>query len=233
MMLDAKRKIAIRGKDAIRGGAGSVFETLREEIISLSLEPGTVLSRQELQLRFGVSSTPIRDALLKLQEEGLVHIYPQHATVVSPIDLARARQGQFLRRSIEAEIVRDLASAPDPVLIARLRASIRRQAAFADIADYAAFSEEDLAFHHMMYEARDVEDLWHLMRRLSGHIDRLRRLHLPQEGKIREILASHGAIVDAIEAGSVQAAEEALRDHLSRSVQFVDALRETHRQYFE
>lgn len=233
MMLDSKLKSANRGRDGFRSGAGSVFETLREEIISLGLKPGAVLSRQELQLRFGVSSTPIRDALLKLQEEGLVQIYPQHATVVSPIDLARARQGQFLRRSIEAEIVRDLAAAPDATLIARLRASIRRQAAFADIADYAAFSEEDLVFHHMMYEARGVEDLWHLMRRLSGHIDRLRRLHLPQEGKIREILAAHAAIVDAIEAGSVLVAEEALRDHLSRSVQFVDALRETHPHYFE
>lgn len=232
-MLDFQRKTALRGRDGARSGAGNVLETLREEIISLTLKPGAVLSRQDLQARFGLSSTPIRDALLKLQEEGLVQIFPQHATVVSPIDLTRARQGQFLRRSLEAEIVRDLAASPDPALITRLRASIRRQVAFADIADYAAFSEEDLAFHHMMYQACGVEDLWHLMRRLSGHIDRLRRLHLPQEGKIREILASHGAIVDAIEAGSIAAAEAALRDHLSRSVQFVDTLRETHPQYFD
>lgn len=232
-MLDFQHKATFRGRDAARSGSGYVFETLREEIISLVLQPGAVLSRQDLQARFGVSSTPIRDALLKLQEEGLVQIYPQHATVVSPIDLARARQGQFLRRSLEAEIVRDLAGAPDPALIARLRTSIRRQMAFADIADIAAFSEEDHAFHHMMYEAVGVEELWHLMRRRSGHIDRLRRLHLPQDGKIREILASHTAIVDAIEAGSVAAAEQALRDHLSRSVQFVDALRETHPHYFE
>lgn len=232
-MLEIQRKSAFRSRDTAKSGAGHVFETLREEIISLAWKPGAILSRQDLQTRFGFSSTPIRDALLKLQEEGLVHIFPQHATVVSPIDIERARQGQFLRRSLETEIVRDLAINPDPALVQRLRASIRRQAAFAELDDIPAFSEEDLAFHHMMYMACGVEDLWHLMRRQSGHIDRLRRLHLPREGKIREILVAHTAIVDAIAQGAVESAQGALRDHLSRSLQFVDTLRETHPQYFD
>ena len=67
-----------------------VLEQLREDILALALVPGFVLSRLELQARFGVSSTPIRDALMRLQEEGLVDIFPQHATVVSRIDIAKA-----------------------------------------------------------------------------------------------------------------------------------------------
>ncbi len=63
--------------------------TLRQEIIALTLAPGAVLSRAELQDRFGLSSTPVRDALMRLQEEGLVDVFPQHATVVSAIDLRR------------------------------------------------------------------------------------------------------------------------------------------------
>jgi DNA-binding GntR family transcriptional regulator len=232
-MSEVQSKTTFRSRDAGKSGAGHVFETLREEIISLARKPGAILSRQDLQTRFGFSSTPIRDALLKLQEEGLVHIFPQHATVVSPIDIERARQGQFLRRSLETEIVRDLAVNPDPGLVERLRASIRRQAAFAGLNDIPAFSEEDLAFHRMMYEACGVDDLWYLMRRQSGHIDRLRRLHLPREGKMREIIAAHTAIVDAIAEGAVEPAQVALRDHLSRSLQFVDTLRETHPQFFE
>jgi len=224
--------LAARSRDGGRGGAGFVFETLRADIISLALAPGTVLSRQELQDRFGFSSTPIRDALMRLQEEGLVDVFPQHATLVSPIDIRRARQGQFLRRSIELELVHALALAPDAALVDKLRGLIRQQSAFADLGEYEAFAGADLAFHRSLYDAQGVGELWHLVRRQSGHIDRLRRLHLPQAGKIQEILVAHGAIVDAIAAGHPDKAQAALRDHLSRSLDFVDQLRQSYPDYF-
>ena len=224
--------LPVRLRDGAKGGAAFVFETLRTDIIALALKPGTVLSRQELQERFGLSSTPIRDALMKLQEEALVDIFPQHATVVSPIDIARARQGQFLRRSIELELVRTLALKPDATLIEKLRSLIRRQTAFAGLGEYEAFSAADQAFHRTMYEALGMSELWHLVRRQSGHIDRLRRLHLPKAGKMHEVLAAHIAIVAAIEAGKPQEARDTLRDHLSRSLDFVDSLRNSHPDYF-
>lgn len=220
-------------KPAPKGGAGVVFDMLREEIISLALTPGTMLSRQELQDRFGFSSTPIRDALMRLQEERLVDVFPQHATVVSTIDLDLARQGQFLRRSVELELVGTLALAPQPSATARMRSLVRQQTAFADLGEHEAFAGADQAFHRTLYEASQVTALWELVRRQSGHIDRLRRLHLPKEGKMREILQAHTAIVDAIEAGDAAAAQAALRDHLSRSLDFVPSLRDSHPTYFK
>src|SRR3954469_16142931 len=95
------------GRD--RQAAPQVFERLREQIISLELPPASPLSRTALSGQFGVSSTPIRDALMRLDEEGLVEVYPQHATVVSRIDIKRAEQAHFLRQALEIEIVRALA----------------------------------------------------------------------------------------------------------------------------
>jgi DNA-binding GntR family transcriptional regulator len=95
--------------DRDRQAAPQVFERLRDLIISLELPPGSPLSRIILAKQFGVSSTPIRDALMRLDEEGLVEVYPQHATVVSRIDTERAQQAHFLRQSLELEIVRTLA----------------------------------------------------------------------------------------------------------------------------
>ena len=115
--------------DRTRQAAPQVFERLREAILSLELAPGAVLSRLELAKRFAVSQTPVRDALLKLGQEGLVDIFPQHATVVSRIDLASAKQAHFLRRSIELEVVRTLAARPDAALVARLRTQVDLQAA--------------------------------------------------------------------------------------------------------
>jgi DNA-binding GntR family transcriptional regulator len=215
-----------------RGGAGHVFMLLRDEIIALSLKPGTVLSRAELQERFGVSSTPVRDALMRLQSERLVEVYPQHATIVSPIDLDLARQAQFLRRSIEVELVRVLSAAPDAALVERLRSLIRQQEAFAGLGEFEAFTRVDQAFHQAFYDAAQVMELWTLVRRQSGHIDRLRRLNLPVGDKMAMIVREHTAVVDALARGDGAGAEAALRTHLSHSLQFVSTLRESYPDYF-
>src|SRR5512146_706344 len=87
------------------GAARFVFEQLRDRMLSLKLAPATILSRSELQRQFGVSSTPVRDALMKLEQSGLVDVFPQSSTRVSLISIPLARQEQFLRRSVELEVV--------------------------------------------------------------------------------------------------------------------------------
>ncbi|MBB5467062.1 DNA-binding GntR family transcriptional regulator [Paraburkholderia sp. CI2] len=197
-------------------------------ILSLELTPGTVLSRTELANRYGLSQTPVRDALMKLGEEGLVDIYPQHATVVSQINVTSALQAHFLRRSIELEVVRTLAQQRDATLIAELRLTIARQTEVLDLKNYEQFSLLDQAFHRQMYEAAGVPQLWDLVRRLSGHIDRLRRLNLPVEGKTIAVVRDHTEIVDAIDKGDVEAAQAALRKHLSGTLSQIDQIRTSH-----
>jgi GntR family transcriptional regulator, rspAB operon transcriptional repressor len=201
--------------DRSRQAAPQVFDQLREAIVSLEMVPGTVLARDALAQQFGLSQTPIRDALMKLGEEGLVDIFPQHATVVSRIDIGAARQAHFLRQSIELEVVRNLASSADPLLVARLAAQIDLQVAVAEAADYGEFAAADQAFHQQMYLAAGVPDLWRLVRRNAGHVDRLRRLHLPSEGKTQAVVRDHRRIVEAIARQDPQAAQDSLREHLS------------------
>ncbi|GJD48986.1 HTH-type transcriptional repressor RspR [Methylobacterium crusticola] len=223
---------AQRLRDRSRHAAPQVFDLIREKIVALELAPGTVLSRTELQASFGLSATPIRDALLRLQEEGLVDIFPQAATVVSRIDLAGARQAQFLRRAIEQEVVRTLAARPDRALLARLGGLVAEQEAFAEADDFARLAASDEAFHRTLCEAAEVPDLWDLIRRESGHIDRLRRLHLPVAGKARQIIADHRGIVAALVEGAPERAQERLRDHLSKSIALGDEIRARWPSYF-
>ena len=230
--MDAMFQSNPRALDRSRHAAPQVFEILRDRIISLELKPGTMLSRVELQNQFGVSSTPIRDALLRLQEEGLVDIYPQHATVVSPIDLGLARQAQFLRRSIEQEIARTLAQARDDGLVRRLRAIIEEQKRFARMKDLDRMTAADEQFHRAMYEAAGIPDLWNLVRRNSGHIDRLRRLHLPVEGKAKQIVQDHLDLVEAIATGDPDLAQQRVREHLSKSLAFSTEMRARFPEFF-
>lgn len=217
--------------DRSRHAAPQVVDYLREQIIGLDLAPGTVLSRGELAARFRLSQTPVRDALMRLAEEGLVEIYAQHKTVVSKIDLRSARQAHFLRRSIELEVVRTLAAARDAEVVRRLRATIARQKALLDVGDYAEFTRADQLFHRQMYEAAGAPDLWDLVLRRSGHIDRLRRLHLPAPGKAADIIREHARIVDAIARGDPESGERRVRDHLSDTMSRVESMRARYPEY--
>jgi DNA-binding GntR family transcriptional regulator len=217
--------------DRSRHAAPQVFERLRDMVIDMTLTPGTVLSRTELAARFGLSQTPIRDALQRLGEEGLVDIFPQHATVVRPIEVALAREAHFLRSAIELEVVRTLAGRPDPVLVAKLRTNLGRQRMLVDDEDLHAFSLADQAFHQMMYVAANVPNLWQMVRSQSGHIDRLRRLDLPSPGKRPRVLQDHVELLDAIERGDGPAAQDILRRHLSGTLSNIEDIRARYPSY--
>lgn len=220
-------------RDRSRHAAPQVFDYLREQIISLAMPPGTQISRQSLQDLFGFSSTPVRDALMRLQEESLVEIFPQHATVVSPIDLQLARQAQFLRRSLEQECVRTLAASADrKAALEQLGAIIERKRRLLALDDLEAFNQADQDFHKILFDASGVPDLWIFVRRQSGHIDRIRRLHLPVPGKAAQIIADHVMILEGIASGDSSRAESALRSHLSRSLAFTEDLRARWPGYF-
>ncbi|WP_088343161.1 MULTISPECIES: GntR family transcriptional regulator [Rhodomicrobium] len=217
--------------DRDRQAAPQVFERLREAITALELTPGTVLSRTEIAAQFGISQTPVRDALMRLDKEGLVEIYPQHATVVSPIDVNHAEQAHFLRRSLELEIVRTLALDTPPTLAASLTGAIAQQEAAARVEDFETFSAMDRLFHRTLYEAAGMSELWLLVRSRSGHIDRLRRLHLPTPGKAQEILHDHQRILAAIISGNAVEAQDHLRDHLSGTLAHVAQIRAAYPAY--
>lgn len=214
--------------DRSRHAAPQVFEQLRARIVSMELAPGRVLVRSELAEAFGVSQTPIRDALIKLGEEGLVQIFAQHATVVSRIDLAAATQAHLLRQALELEIVERLAAGEaDAALEARLTDALARQEATGLLtdADCVEFIEADQAFHQAMYIALGLEALWTLVRRQSGHIDRLRRLHLPEAGNIASVLAQHEQIAATIARREPSAARTAVREHLNDLLGRIDEIR--------
>jgi DNA-binding GntR family transcriptional regulator len=201
-----------RTLDRDRQAAPQVFEQLRKLIISLALPPGSPLSRNALAEQFGVSSTPIRDALMRLEEEGLVEVFPQYATVVSRIDIGLAQQAHFLRQALELEIVKDLALEHPKSLIEKFMAA-------------------DNDFHQQLYAATGNQALWDLVRSRSGHIDRLRRLHLPSPGKAQDIVRHHRLIVKAIGANQPDDAQRHLRKHLSGTLGYLAEIRARFPEY--
>jgi len=211
--------------DRSRNATAQVFEHLRAQIVGLAIKPGAVLDRPQLSAYFKLSLSPIREALLRLEEERLVDIFPQHQTRVRGIDLASARQAHFLRLSVELEIVHVLAQAPNPLLETALLALVARQRACLEGGDLEGFTAIDIDFHRRLYEEAALPDLWATMRSHSGNLDRLRRLHLPVNGKADSILAQHAGIARCIGQGDGAGAQALVRTHLSGTLNALEALR--------
>lgn len=213
--------------------AGQIFDHLRRQIVSLQLAPGTVLSRPALAEAYGVSQTPIRDALLRLEQEALVTVHPQSSTMVAPIDVEQAHEAQFLRISLECEVSRTIALDPaahDLATPERLLAEMHR--AWDEGQDKPRFVESDLGYHRAMFRTTGHEGLWELVKQRSGNVDRLRNLHLPEPGKAAQILADHHAHLDALKAGDEVGAQRVIRRHLTGTLGKAQELREAHRQFF-
>ena len=213
--------------------ATDIHAALRPRILALDLPPGSQLVRGELQAEYGVSSTPVRDALLRLQEEGLVEIYPQSRTLVSRIDLRQAREAHFLRSALERSVVRLLAGKRDDGLARRLEHIAALQVDCERAGDLAGFASLDLAFHRALFEAAELTRLLDVIRRESVHIDRLRALHLPMGDKTKRIVDEHRAIIEAIIAGSPERADSAMAFHLSQSISIATQLIRSQPDYFE
>lgn len=209
-----------------------IHAALRDRIVSMALEPGRNLSRQEIAAYYGVSQTPVRDAMLKLEEEGLLLVFPQSKTEVSKIDVSQARETQFLRLSVELEVARTLTGRPNKAALGDARKIVELQQAALGADGLERFFRLDRLFHQALCEAAGVSNLWALITARSGHIDRLRNLNLPDPGKPANIVDYHGRILAAIEASDFATAEAAVRGHLTGTLSQVHEIRKRYPQFF-
>ncbi|MEQ8228620.1 MAG: GntR family transcriptional regulator [Rhodospirillales bacterium] len=209
-----------------------IYQNLREGIVTLDLPPGTVLQSRQIAEQFGVSPTPVREALLLLEEESLVDIFPQSRTCVAFIDVQSAREAHFLRRSVEVEIARALALDITDPQIEQLRSIIGLQKMAHKSDDFTAFLPADNRFHELMYEMAGVGGLWDIIHARRAHLDRLRRLHLPTKGKAARIIRDHEAILAAISERDPDKAEATVRAHLKDTVSATEEIRAHFPEYF-
>lgn len=210
-----------------------LYEQLRERIIALELPPALQLSRNELAEAYGVSQTPVRDALQMLEKEGLVMVYPQSRTEVTRIDLRHARETQFLRMSLELEVIRALTMEERHPAVDQVVRLVQLQDTALNVdEDLERFALLDRQFHRVMFEAAGVPDLWALIQSRSGHIDRLRKLNLMDPGKAATILTAHREIVGHLQARDLSSAHEAVRRHLSGTLAKVEDIQRAHPEFF-
>ncbi len=220
---------------AIPGTSASarIYADLRQRVISFDLPPDTTLDRSELAAQYEVSQSPIREAMLRLEQDGLVASYPQSRTVVTRIDRKRIVQEHFLRMAVECEVVRRMAENVQPKAVSRLRGYLRLQEAIVeDLEQAALFKQLDDAFHEALFDAVGQAGLHAHIASQSNQMARLRTLDLPRKDKMAAVFEGHKQVIDAVEAGEPNAAAAAMRKHLSGTIDRIPALADQYPQYF-
>jgi GntR family transcriptional regulator, rspAB operon transcriptional repressor len=210
-----------------------VYTALREAIIAADLEPGQRISENELTLRLGVSRTPIREALIRLRDERFVLIVPQLGTFVTRISTAAVEDAQFVREALECAAVRLAAVRAGAEDLAALDGLVRRQEEVVAHNDIERFAVLDDEFHAALCEISGRGFAWEVAQRAKGHLNRVRRLSLPQPDYLAEMVVEHYAVLDALTRNAPDDAEAALRHHLRMVLSALPAIREQHPDYFE
>lgn len=200
--------------------APQVYRWLRQSIIQGDIAPGARLSEAEISVLFAASRQPVREAFIKLAEEGLVEVRPQRGTFVCKISVDAVMDARFVREAIEADIVKAVAAAPSAALVADLRAQIAaqrdlvsREGADARPENSVAFIQLDERFHRSLAEGAQRAAAWRVIEGLKAQMDRVRYL-ATQRFPMADLVGQHAAVVDAIARADVPAAEAAMRAHL-------------------
>ncbi|WP_214323044.1 GntR family transcriptional regulator [Nonomuraea sediminis] len=208
-----------------------VYEELAAAIRDLRIPPGASLSETDLADQLHVSRTPLREAIARLVDSGLVSVVPQVGTRVELIRLESVEQARFVRESLETAAFGAACEKPERD-VAPLRELLARQADACEAHDLAAFFAADEALHEQIFALSGHQAAWHMMQPVKIHLDRLRRLSLPEPETVRGLIAEHTAIVDALEAGDSEGGRAHIRAHARRALENGPVLRAKHPGYF-
>lgn len=191
-----------------------VFNTLREAILKGELAPGERLMEIQLAERLGVSRTPIREAIRKLELEGLVLMIPRKGAEVAKISEKSLRDVLEVRRSLEELAIELACQRMDEEEIARLGRTQREFAEAIENGDAMRIAESDEAYHNIIYQGTGNVRLVQILNNLREQMYRYRLEYIKDSDKRQVLLVEHEQILKALRLHHVQEAKEAMREHI-------------------
>ncbi len=222
-MSEARRRRSLAGVTQISHqrataprAATIVYNSLRDDIISLRRKPMDLLNEKELEAQFGVSRTPIREAILRLSDDGLVDVFPQSGTFVSRIPRRALYEAILVRKALEDTTVSVAVEKITPPGIRALERNLADLSACVHDDDVTAFHIVDNEFHKLISAISGFPGIWSIIEQVKIHSDRYRLLTLPQEGRLARVIEEHSAVIDCMKAGDKTGAAAAMSFHLGK-----------------
>lgn len=191
------------------------YAELKRLILSGELAPGSFLAERQLAARLGMSKTPVRSALERLEAEGFLSISPQQGAIVRELSLQEVADQYEIRQAVESYVARALAGRLTPAQVALLRENLDAQRANLGPADVTLAVTLDGAFHAAFCEFLGNQEILRVMRQLRDKTQRVisRVFHL-NPGRLVSSYEEHVGIVDAVIGGDPAAASRRVEEHL-------------------
>lgn len=209
-----------------------IYGALKLAIVSGELPPEAPIDKVDLCTRFGVSRLSVTTAINRLAFERLVVVEPQRGSYVSRIRSSDVRQWMLVRRALEVEVVSACAQHLGDDWIERLDRNMAYQRTAVKSGDLDGFYQLDVAFHRLLIEGMALDRVGEILESVRTHVDRTRRLLLPEPGRMSATLKEHQAIYRTIADRKPAAAARAMRTHLGRVLRELEVFQERHPNFF-
>lgn len=191
-----------------------VFESLREAIINGHLEPGERMMEIQLADEMGVSRTPVREAIRKLELEGFVVMIPRKGAYVAGISLKDIADVFEIRAALESLAAALAAERITEEELEALERSLVKVGECTEANDLEALITVDTDFHDILYKASRNERLVQIVSNLREQIQRFRMTSLSQPGRMKDALEEHRKLVEALSERNIELARTLAREHI-------------------
>lgn len=191
------------------------YRSIKDNIISVALEPGAIVSESEIAQELGLSRTPVREALIELSKVDFVEILPQRGSMISKIDYRIIEESRFFRLVLERAIAEEACDHATKEDILEMENNVRLQKIYLEQNDPDKMMQLDNDFHRLLYRAARKEFIHRIIKDTTVHFDRVRRLSYV-DNKMDSVVMDHTAIIDAIKARDKALVNQMVTEHLTR-----------------
>ncbi len=194
-----------------------VYESLRDAIVNQTLKPGERLMETELAEELGVSRTPVREAIRKLELEGYVVMIPRKGAYVSGLSIRDINEVFEIRGTLEALAAGLSAERATEEEIEEMKQDLEMEAHLWETSDLLKTIEIDIKFHEMIYASARNSRLLTMIKELREQVQRFRTTTLAVPGRMKFALDEHRKILAAIAARDVETAQQAAKEHIDNA----------------
>lgn len=191
-----------------------VFNTLRQAILKGELKPGERLMEIQLAQRLGVSRTPIREAIRKLELEGLVTMVPRKGAEVAQITEKSLRDVLEVRGALEELTIQLACTKMNDKILADLNEAHTRFKQAINSKDLTKIAECDVIFHDVIYDATQNEKLIQILNNLREQMYRYRMEYIKDSKTHKRLIEEHEEIIKMLKTADVDGARKAIRTHI-------------------
>lgn len=195
--------------------ATQIYEDISQKILSLEYEPGMSFSENDICEKYNASRTPVRSAMQRLADKGLIDLLPYQKTRVSKINLERVKQLVYARSAIEDRVIKDFIKIDDLLLIEDVEHLIRKQQIVlnSDETNISQFYELDAKMHRLWFEAVNAIAIWDFFQS-SIHYTRQRKVDIVDCHAMQVVIEEHNKILQAIRDKNTECIYDILHNHL-------------------